>query len=166
MQVPQDGAKVKPRWRWRSRSYAAHDRPHLTGGSERRTHPIFSHGEHSIPTIKARCTPFKQQGTHHNFGYSKTKMVRIKERYLLVNIIYPPGAAKSSAANVPDFVVQHQPTVERLTPQALLKGIRSEVGLLFGDCGLGAFEGNLSGTSCAWCFYVCFFFLGMHRNGC
>lgn len=71
-------------------------------------------------------------------------MVRIKERYLLVNIIYPPDAAKSSA-KVPDFVIQHQPTIEKLTPQALLKGIRAEVGLLFGDCGLGAFEGALSG---------------------
>lgn len=79
-------------------------------------------------------------------------MVRIKERYLLVNIIYPPDIAKASAAKVPDFVVQHQPTVERLTPQALLKGIRSEVGLLFGDYGLGAFEGNLSGTPLAMVF--------------
>ncbi|OAA37437.1 Rpp14 family [Metarhizium rileyi] len=71
-------------------------------------------------------------------------MVRIKERYLLVNIIFPPDVTSSSAAKVPDFVVQHQPTVERLTPQALLKAIRAEVGLLFGDYGLGALEGNLS----------------------
>lgn len=72
-------------------------------------------------------------------------MVRIKERYLLVNIIYPPDATKSSAAKVPGFVVQHQPTVERVTPRALLEAIRTQVGLLFGDSGLGALEGNLSG---------------------
>jgi ribonuclease P/MRP protein subunit POP5 len=72
-------------------------------------------------------------------------MVRIKERYLLVNIIYPPDTTESPAVKVPDFVVQHQPTIEKVTPQALLKGIRAEVGLLFGDVGLGAFEGKLSG---------------------
>lgn len=71
-------------------------------------------------------------------------MVRIKERYLLVNIIYPPDTAKS-ASPISDLVSQHQPTVDKLTPQALVKGIRAEVGLLFGDFGLGAFEGSLSG---------------------
>lgn len=73
-------------------------------------------------------------------------MVRLKERYLLVNIMYPPDTS-TSAADIPDFISQHQPTVERLTPQALLKGIKAEVGLLFGDYGLGAFEGSLSGVS-------------------
>ncbi|QUC16649.1 uncharacterized protein UV8b_00890 [Ustilaginoidea virens] len=71
-------------------------------------------------------------------------MVRIKERYLLVNIIYPPDAKNAATHNVPSLVVQHQPTRETLTPQALLKGIRAHVALLFGDCGLGAFEGTLS----------------------
>ncbi|KAK5998264.1 Ribonuclease P/MRP protein subunit POP5 [Cladobotryum mycophilum] len=69
-------------------------------------------------------------------------MVRIKERYLLVNIVYPPDLAKSS--KLPDYVVQHQPTIERLTPQVLVKAIKAEIGLLFGDYGLGALEGNLS----------------------
>lgn len=71
-------------------------------------------------------------------------MVRIKERYLLVNIIYPPETDSSSG--VPDLVSQHRPTVDKVTPQALVKGIKAEVGLLFGDYGLGAFEGTLSGT--------------------
>ena len=75
-------------------------------------------------------------------------MVRIKERYLLVNIVYPPDAdaAKGrSRAGVPDFVVQRQPTLERLTPQALLKAVRAQVSLLFGDYGAGALEGHLTG---------------------
>ncbi|KAK2595936.1 RNA-binding protein pop5 [Conoideocrella luteorostrata] len=70
-------------------------------------------------------------------------MVRLKERYLLVNIIYPPDTRKS-APSVPDFVSQHQPTIEKVTPQVLLKGIKAEVGVLFGDYGSGAFEGTLS----------------------
>ncbi|KAG6051801.1 hypothetical protein E4U17_006036 [Claviceps sp. LM77 group G4] len=69
-------------------------------------------------------------------------MVRIKERYLLVNIIYPPET--NSSSGVPDLVSQHRPTVDKVTPQALVKGIKAEVGLLFGDYGLGAFEGTLS----------------------
>lgn len=68
-------------------------------------------------------------------------MVRIKERYLLVNIIYPPDPAKP---NLPDLVVRHQPTIEKLSPQALLKGIRTEIASLFGDYGSGAL-GNISG---------------------
>ncbi|RSL73371.1 hypothetical protein CEP54_000356 [Fusarium duplospermum] len=67
-------------------------------------------------------------------------MVRIKERYLLVNIIYPPDPEKQ---NLPDLVVRHQPTVEKLSPQTLLKGIRSEIASLFGDYGSGAL-GNIS----------------------
>lgn len=72
-------------------------------------------------------------------------MVRIKERYLLVNILYPPNPSKKSTSGLPDLVVQHQPTVENLTPQALLKGIRAEVAALYGDYGSGALEGNLLG---------------------
>ncbi|PNY26539.1 Ribonuclease P/MRP protein subunit POP5 [Tolypocladium capitatum] len=67
-------------------------------------------------------------------------MVRIKERYLLVNIVYPPDPAE----RVPDAVARCRPTVERLTPPALLKAIRAEVAQLFGDYGSGALEGHLS----------------------
>lgn len=73
-------------------------------------------------------------------------MVRIKERYLLVNILYPPNPSKTTTGNLPDLVFQHQPTVEKLTPQALLKGLRAEIAALYGDYGSGALEGNLLGT--------------------
>lgn len=72
-------------------------------------------------------------------------MVRIKERYLLVNIIYPPDVAQAS--KIPSCVTLHHPTTERLTPQSLIKGIKAEVAVLFGDYGAGAFEGNLSGKN-------------------
>ncbi|KAG6007628.1 hypothetical protein E4U21_005709 [Claviceps maximensis] len=71
-------------------------------------------------------------------------MVRIKERYLLVNILYPPEIDSSAMSGLPDLVSQHRPTVDKVTPQALVKGIKAEVGMLFGDYGLGAFEGTLS----------------------
>lgn len=74
-------------------------------------------------------------------------MVRLKERYLLVNIIYPPSlATKIAEVNVPSIVVQRQPTTEALSAQALLQAIRSEVKVLFGDYGSGCFENHLSGT--------------------
>ena len=73
-------------------------------------------------------------------------MVRIKERYLLVNILYP--ADVGSRPNLPDVVVINQPTTDQLTPVVLLRGIRAEVANLFGDYGSGAIEGgSLSGES-------------------
>lgn len=73
-------------------------------------------------------------------------MVRIKERYLLVNILYP--SAIGTKPDVPDVVVINQPTTDKLTAQALLRGIRDEVSSLFGDYGAGAMEGGgLSGMS-------------------
>ncbi|KAK6819551.1 Rpp14 family protein [Apiospora arundinis] len=67
-------------------------------------------------------------------------MVRIKERYLLVNILYPSEIGLKPG--VPDVVVINQPTTDKLTPQALLKAIRAEVGDTFGDFGSGALEGG------------------------
>ncbi|KAK3294641.1 Rpp14/Pop5 family-domain-containing protein [Chaetomium fimeti] len=70
-------------------------------------------------------------------------MVRLKDRYLLANILYtdvPPGQAKDS---VPDLLLYNQPTTSELRPQLLLKAIRSEVASLFGDCGSGAIDRSL-----------------------
>jgi ribonuclease P/MRP protein subunit POP5 len=67
-------------------------------------------------------------------------MVRIKERYLLVNILYPTELG--TKANLPDVIVLNQPTSDELTPAALLRAIRAEVAALFGDYGSGALEGG------------------------
>jgi ribonuclease P/MRP protein subunit POP5 len=72
-------------------------------------------------------------------------MVRIKERYLLVNIIYPPQEVKDGDSTVPNLLVQHQPTIEHLTAGLLAKAIKEKVAILFGDYGAGAMEGTLSG---------------------
>ena len=71
-------------------------------------------------------------------------MVRLKDRYLLVNIVYtdlPPGQKGS----VPDLLLYNQPTIGELRPQTILKGIRSQVNALFGDCGSGSVERSLQG---------------------
>lgn len=72
-------------------------------------------------------------------------MVRLKDRYLLVHILYsdvPPGQAKGA---VPDLLLYNQPTTNELRPQLLLRAIRAEVAALFGDCGSGAVERSLQG---------------------
>ena len=73
-------------------------------------------------------------------------MVRTKERYLLVNILYPPGTSKPAPANIPDYVAVHRPTTDNVNAQALARGIKAAVATLFGDYGSGATESNLSGT--------------------
>ena len=69
-------------------------------------------------------------------------MVRIKERYLLVNILYPGELGTNKVADVPDLVVLNQPTTDALTPPALLRGIRAEITTLFGDYGSGMTDGG------------------------
>ncbi|KAJ2980634.1 hypothetical protein NUW58_g6893 [Xylaria curta] len=52
-------------------------------------------------------------------------MVRIKERYLLVNILYPTELG--TRADLPDVVVLNQPTSDELTPVVLLRAIRARI---------------------------------------
>jgi ribonuclease P/MRP protein subunit POP5 len=73
-------------------------------------------------------------------------MVRLKDRYLLVNIIYTDVSAGQSKGSVPDLLLYNQPTEGELRPQLLLKAIRSEVAALFGDCGSGAVDRSLQGN--------------------
>ncbi|KAK4204906.1 hypothetical protein QBC40DRAFT_74662 [Triangularia verruculosa] len=72
-------------------------------------------------------------------------MVRLKDRYLLVNIIYtsPPPHSSSSPSPVSDLLLYNQPTTSDLRPQTILKDIRAEVSSLFGDCGSGAIDRSL-----------------------
>ncbi|KAI1647911.1 Rpp14 family protein [Daldinia loculata] len=71
-------------------------------------------------------------------------MVRIKERYLLVKILYPNELGGRS--DIPDVVVINQPTTDQLNPAGLLRGIRAEVASLFGDYGSGLIEGGNLGV--------------------
>jgi ribonuclease P/MRP protein subunit POP5 len=71
-------------------------------------------------------------------------MVRLKNRYLLVNILYPNSSGSFPSAKVPDLVSFNQPTTDDLTNHALLKAIRAEVVELFGDYGSGAIADSLT----------------------
>ncbi|VUC19969.1 unnamed protein product [Clonostachys rosea] len=71
-------------------------------------------------------------------------MVRVKERYLLVNIIYPPEDSRAGNSSKPNLIVQHQPTTENLTPGILVRALKAQVASLFGDYGAGCLESDLS----------------------
>ncbi|KAI0177472.1 Rpp14/Pop5 family-domain-containing protein [Pestalotiopsis sp. NC0098] len=68
-------------------------------------------------------------------------MVRIKERYLLVNILYPTelSAQKTTTTTTtPDLIALNQPTTDKFDRNALLRELRAQVASLFGDYGSGA----------------------------
>jgi len=74
-------------------------------------------------------------------------MVRLKDRYLLVNIIYTDVPSGQSNGPVSDLLLYNQPTASELKPQHLLKAIRGQVNALFGDCGSGAVDRSLQGKT-------------------
>ncbi|KAK2746985.1 hypothetical protein FQN57_002557 [Myotisia sp. PD_48] len=75
-------------------------------------------------------------------------MVRLKHRYLLVDILYPPqpGSKPTSLCQQEDlkeFHLQvHRPTPDTLTPHLFAKVIRENVAEMFGDWGMGRLGGS------------------------
>ena len=81
-------------------------------------------------------------------------MVRIKHRYLLVNILYPEQEArktKQSASggnhDLPYTVQFRRPGPEQLNGKLLTRLIREGVADLFGDYGSGMVSGSLVGKA-------------------
>ena len=82
-------------------------------------------------------------------------MVRIKQRYLLLDILYPdpsswpsppPGTTTSEPDQSQAHLRIHAPTADTLTPGLLSKLIREKVADLFGDWGIGKLGGVVSGA--------------------
>ncbi|KAK5731495.1 RNA-binding protein pop5 [Elasticomyces elasticus] len=75
-------------------------------------------------------------------------MVRIKHRYLLINILYPDPRSTSRPATKPDdevpYTVQfRRPSPDRMDGGVLTRLIRDGVAELFGDYGSGKVAGSL-----------------------
>ena len=75
-------------------------------------------------------------------------MVRLKNRYLLMDILYPdpstwPATPKSVPHN-PSLAI-HSPTSDTLTAGFLAKMIRESVAELYGDWGVGKLGGASAG---------------------
>ena len=79
-------------------------------------------------------------------------MVRLKHRYLLVNILYPEQESRntrqpsaSSKDDIPYTVQFRRPGPEQLSGKLLIRIIREGVADLFGDYGSGMVAGSLVG---------------------
>ncbi|KAI5194753.1 hypothetical protein E4T42_08689 [Aureobasidium subglaciale] len=74
-------------------------------------------------------------------------MVRLKHRYLLVNILYPESETPTKPATkdgqVPDIVSFRRPSSDKLNAQLLARIIRDGVTDLFGDYGSGMIASSL-----------------------
>ncbi|KAI5269896.1 hypothetical protein E4T47_06722 [Aureobasidium subglaciale] len=74
-------------------------------------------------------------------------MVRLKHRYLLVNILYPESETSTKPApkdgQVPDVVSFRRPSSDKLNAQLLARIIRDGVTELFGDYGSGMIASSL-----------------------
>ncbi|MCJ1470598.1 hypothetical protein MMC07_009244 [Pseudocyphellaria aurata] len=77
-------------------------------------------------------------------------MVRIKHRYLLIQILYPdplPASSKPStkpATFLPEIVRFHHPSPNDVTPQVLARAIREQIAVLYGDYGVGVTASSLN----------------------
>jgi len=71
-------------------------------------------------------------------------MVRVKNRYLVVNFLYPEPAPKSKT-QLPDLVQIHSPTPDALKQGFIVRMIRDGIEELFGDYGAGMASSGLKG---------------------
>jgi ribonuclease P/MRP protein subunit POP5 len=65
-------------------------------------------------------------------------MVRVKNRYLVVNILYPTSSPAARATDaVPALLRFHAPTPDAFHTGLLMRLIRDGIAELFGDYGMG-----------------------------
>ncbi|PSR80648.1 Rpp14/Pop5 family protein [Coniella lustricola] len=70
-------------------------------------------------------------------------MVRVKERYLLVNILYPQGSRDATGSQLSELLLYNQPTTDAFTARTLVHALKAEVTNFFGDFGAGSVERTL-----------------------
>ena len=91
----------------------------------------------------------RQSDNAHSFPLT---MVRIKHRYLLINILYPdnkdPVALRSADETLENcYTIQfRRPSDDRVDARLLLRVVRDCVADLFGDYGSGKVASSLQGT--------------------
>lgn len=74
-------------------------------------------------------------------------MVRLKHRYLLLNILYPPQGSRPSKPASQEILEFYAPTPAKFTDHILRQLIRESVADLFGDYGVGKIHGFLKGEA-------------------
>lgn len=87
-------------------------------------------------------------------------MVRLKHRYLLVDLLYPASeASATSDTAAPPCLRFRAPTPDSLTPALLARLVREEVAAMFGDWGVGRLGGAGAGSLSGELFYIFFVFV-------
>jgi hypothetical protein len=73
-------------------------------------------------------------------------MVRVKNRYLVVNFLYPTSATPTKPGDVLPTVVQfHAPTPDAVQPGQFVRMVKDGIAELFGDYGMGMVSSSLKG---------------------
>jgi RNase P/RNase MRP subunit POP5 len=76
------------------------------------------------------------------------KMVRVKNRYLVVNYLYPTAAGQSNPKDaLPGALQFHQPTPDEFHQGKLLRAIQEGIAELFGEYGMGMVSTSLKSRS-------------------
>ncbi|KAF1942990.1 hypothetical protein EJ02DRAFT_453712 [Clathrospora elynae] len=75
-------------------------------------------------------------------------MVRVKNRYLVVNFLYPEPAPKSKT-QLPDLIQIHSPSPDAFSAGKLVRMIRDGVEELYGDYGSGMIASSLKVNYCS-----------------
>jgi RNase P/RNase MRP subunit POP5 len=74
-------------------------------------------------------------------------MVRVKNRYLVVNYLYPyPETSSNTKDALPGALQFHKPTPDEFHQGKLMRAIQDGVAELFGDYGSGMVGTTLKGT--------------------
>ncbi|RMZ80248.1 hypothetical protein DV738_g2751, partial [Chaetothyriales sp. CBS 135597] len=68
-------------------------------------------------------------------------MVRVKHRYLLLNILFP--SKTGAGAPTPAYLQFRSPAPSHITPALFVSLLRNSIATHFGDCGLGLTTGSL-----------------------
>lgn len=113
----------------------------------------------SYSNIPLRTTLLQPPYTHTPQRIEAT-MVRVKNRYLVVNFLYPEPPTKTKS-KLPDVIQIHSPTPDALKPGFIIRMIRDGVEELFGDYGSGMVSSGLKGTF-TFFFHVCVIYMHIY----
>lgn len=73
-------------------------------------------------------------------------MVRVKNRYLVVSVLYPAASPAAKAGDaVPELLQFHAPTPDAFHTGQLVRLVRDGITELFGDYGMGMASRTLKG---------------------
>jgi hypothetical protein len=74
------------------------------------------------------------------------KMVRVKNRYLVIDFLYPHSSPPTKPGEAPTLVQIHAPTPDAVQAGQFVRMVKDGIAELFGDYGMGVASTSLKGT--------------------